>query len=102
MEDVVCFGAEVMVNRSLSIIKKALSQILNIIRDRLDNASDNELIQRCIILDVTQLPELGPKYNATFLARDLPEFLEPIGYKVELSKIKSDGSVYFQTISISW
>lgn len=38
MEDVVWFGAEVMVNRSLSIIKKTLSQILNIISDRLDNA----------------------------------------------------------------
>lgn len=102
MEDIVCIGAEAMKNRSLSVVKETLSQILNIINDRLDNASDNELIRRCIILHIAQLPELGPKYNATFLARDLSEFLTPIGYKVELSHFKSDGSVYFQTISISW
>lgn len=102
MEDVVWFGAEVMVNRSLSIIKKTLSQILNIISDRLDNASDKELIQRYIILNVGQLPELGPNYNIKFLARDLSAFLVPMGYKVELSHFKADNTKYFETFSISW
>lgn len=102
MEDVLWFGAEVMANRSLSIIKKTLSQILNIISDRLDNASDKELIQRYIILDVGQLPELGPNYDIRFLARDLSEFLVPIGYNVELSHFKADNAKCFETISISW
>ena len=102
MEDIICVGAEEMSNRSLRVVKKTLSQILNIISDRLDNASDKELIHRSIILNTDKLPELGSKYSIRFLARDLSELLAPIGYKVELSHFKSDGSVYFQTISISW
>lgn len=102
MEDIVCVGAEEMANRSFSAVEKTLSQVLNIINDRLDNASDKELIRRSIVLDISKLPKLGPKYNMYFLARDLSEFLAPMGYKVELSNFKSDDVVYFQTISISW
>lgn len=102
MEDIICVGAEEMSNRSFMAVNKTLSQILNIISDRLDNASDKELIQRYIILDVGKLPELGPNYSIRFLARDLSAFLVPIGYKVELSHFKADNAKYFETIYIRW
>lgn len=102
MEDIICVGAEEMSNRSFNIVEKTLSQVLNIISNRLYNASDKELIHRSIILNTDKLPELGQKYSIRFLARDLSELLAPIGYKVELSHFKSDGITYFQTISISW
>lgn len=102
MEDIVCIGAEEMRIRSFMAVSKTLSQVIKIINDRLNNASDKELIQRSITLDTSKLPELGRKYSIRFLARDLSDFLAPIGFKVELSRFKSDDSVYFQTIFISW
>lgn len=102
MEDIVCIGAEEMRNRSFMAVIKTLSQVIKIINDRLNNASDKELIQRSITLDTSKLPELGRKYSIRFLARDLSDFLAPIGFKVELSHFKADNAKYFETISISW
>lgn len=102
MEDIVCIGAEEMRNRSFMAVIKTLSQVIKIINDRLNNASDKELIQRSITLDISKLPELGQKYSIRFLARDLSDFLAPIGFKAELSHFKSYDNTYFQTISISW
>lgn len=102
MKDIICVGAEEMSNRSFNIVEKTLSQVLNIISNRLYNASDKELIQRQIILEIGQLPKFGPKYKMSFLARDLSNFLDPIGYRVELTSLKADDIVYYENIIISW
>lgn len=102
MNDIVCIDADKMKNRSFSLVDEMLSQVLNIINDRLDNASDDGLVQRQIILEIGQLPKFGPKYKMSFLARDLSDFLDPIGYRVELSRLKANNIFYYENIIISW